>query len=285
MAAGPSAIFLLLLLLFIVAALSAIILFVRQKSARRVEHSQCGKCSYRVEGLETLRCPECGSDLREVGIVTPATSGRVSPVVWAILWTIILPLPAFFLYIIVASLLPAFYMNSRVVDLNQSRADAGYSQVRMTLESETAASPNSYNKGRLALLLSSKQYGTEFMFDPAAVESQTDRTPEAVAQWIADETGMSAPDDLMVAEANELLEHIDNAIRNSSITTTDTSSFRGGSMSSSVRDVSKRWYQIGGFILWAVVWIFGIVVIFRRSRRSGSKDAQAKSRIIDVAAK
>ena len=29
---------------------------------------KCGECGYRVEGVSGLRCPECGSDLREVGI-------------------------------------------------------------------------------------------------------------------------------------------------------------------------------------------------------------------------
>lgn len=31
--------------------------------------SNCGKCGYLVTGLPTFQCPECGSDLREVGIV------------------------------------------------------------------------------------------------------------------------------------------------------------------------------------------------------------------------
>ena len=34
----------------------------------------CGACGYSVRGLSTMICPECGSDLREVGIVPPAKS-------------------------------------------------------------------------------------------------------------------------------------------------------------------------------------------------------------------
>ena len=30
----------------------------------------CGKCGYAVRGLDTFICPECGSDLRQVGIIT-----------------------------------------------------------------------------------------------------------------------------------------------------------------------------------------------------------------------
>jgi len=39
----------------------------------------CGKCNYNVTGLTTFTCPECGSDLREVGIVkAPAPGGKAS---------------------------------------------------------------------------------------------------------------------------------------------------------------------------------------------------------------
>src|SRR3954453_23556332 len=31
----------------------------------------CRACGYAVRGLPSFRCPECGSDLREVGIDTP----------------------------------------------------------------------------------------------------------------------------------------------------------------------------------------------------------------------
>ncbi|MGA2500705.1 MAG: hypothetical protein ABSH20_23450, partial [Tepidisphaeraceae bacterium] len=36
------------------------------------DQSVCGKCGYIVLGLPTFTCPECGSDLREVGILRPA---------------------------------------------------------------------------------------------------------------------------------------------------------------------------------------------------------------------
>jgi len=36
----------------------------------------CGGCGYLVRGLEQLNCPECGADLRSVGIGTGASGGR-----------------------------------------------------------------------------------------------------------------------------------------------------------------------------------------------------------------
>src|SRR5437868_12809630 len=36
----------------------------------------CAGCGYAVRGLPTFICPECGSDLREVGILTPGMRYR-----------------------------------------------------------------------------------------------------------------------------------------------------------------------------------------------------------------
>jgi class 3 adenylate cyclase len=40
-----------------------------RRRARAEARSVCGRCGYMVAGLPTFACPECGSDLREVGIV------------------------------------------------------------------------------------------------------------------------------------------------------------------------------------------------------------------------
>ena len=43
--------------------------------------STCGQCGYGVTGLPSFTCPECGSDLRDVGIVHPKKSEPPTPVV------------------------------------------------------------------------------------------------------------------------------------------------------------------------------------------------------------
>ena len=48
----------------------------------------CGACAYAVRGVSSLFCPECGADLREVGIVTPGRRGMVTPVVFIVGWTV-----------------------------------------------------------------------------------------------------------------------------------------------------------------------------------------------------
>ena len=44
---------------------------VGRDKARRSDGAVCGRCGYSVKGLESFNCPECGADLREVGIHRP----------------------------------------------------------------------------------------------------------------------------------------------------------------------------------------------------------------------
>src|SRR5690606_21037158 len=62
------------------------------RGARR--EPACGGCGYAVRGLSELRCPECGADLREAGILTPRMlvrwRGSASGLVLA--WTLLVVL-------------------------------------------------------------------------------------------------------------------------------------------------------------------------------------------------
>lgn len=51
---------------------------------------RCGACGYAVRGVKTLTCPECGSDLREAGIVTPAQQQIIGPIAFVLLWSVVL---------------------------------------------------------------------------------------------------------------------------------------------------------------------------------------------------
>jgi len=65
---------LILLLLVVVGLIYGIILWVRGGRSRGDGQMACGGCGYAVRGLESLNCPECGADLRKVGI-NRGTSG------------------------------------------------------------------------------------------------------------------------------------------------------------------------------------------------------------------
>ena len=85
--------FLVLTVFVIVVFLFARVLWRR----KAVTQPACGNCGYFVRGIATFTCPECGQDLREVGIVTPSTHAKgwsSDPVLRAALWTLLLPIPA-----------------------------------------------------------------------------------------------------------------------------------------------------------------------------------------------
>ncbi|WP_432799113.1 hypothetical protein [Poriferisphaera sp. WC338] len=43
--------------------------YAKQKKDSHVTSGRCGGCGYITQGLSRFDCPECGADLREVGIV------------------------------------------------------------------------------------------------------------------------------------------------------------------------------------------------------------------------
>src|SRR5918993_4809070 len=81
-----------------------VFLFARVLWRRKaVTQPACGNCGYFVRGITSFTCPECGKDLREVGIVTPTTHAAgwsTDPLLRAALWTLLLPVPATILSVV-----------------------------------------------------------------------------------------------------------------------------------------------------------------------------------------
>ncbi|MEM9418820.1 MAG: hypothetical protein AAGA25_07210 [Planctomycetota bacterium] len=88
--------------MFVIASLVGLIwIWVRVGLDRRVVMApgdalaQCGNCGYPARGALSFNCSECGADLREVGIVTPAQRRRpLGPLGFILLWTLFYPIPA-----------------------------------------------------------------------------------------------------------------------------------------------------------------------------------------------
>jgi class 3 adenylate cyclase/predicted RNA-binding Zn-ribbon protein involved in translation (DUF1610 family) len=83
-----------------IALILVIMFFVRRRRAARLADPTCGSCGYIVTGLTTFTCPECGSDLRQVGIIrgSVAKAKPARPLSKLLLplagWTILLPIVA-----------------------------------------------------------------------------------------------------------------------------------------------------------------------------------------------
>jgi hypothetical protein len=81
------------LLLLLIAVIGLVWLWVTVARQPTVHGATCGRCGYRVEGLEKMACPECGGDFRQVGITTPRHK-EIRPVRFIVLWTLLLGVPA-----------------------------------------------------------------------------------------------------------------------------------------------------------------------------------------------
>ena len=60
----------------IVAAGGIIVIRLTSRPREGEEADRCGKCGYAVETLRTFICPECGSDMRDVGLL-PAKDEKI----------------------------------------------------------------------------------------------------------------------------------------------------------------------------------------------------------------
>jgi hypothetical protein len=81
--------------------------------ARKSTDPICGKCGYCVRGITSLICPECGSDLREVGIIPPGGRGgfRLSRTV---LWTFAFPVAAILISILMLNTVLPYAQKEKV---------------------------------------------------------------------------------------------------------------------------------------------------------------------------
>lgn len=63
---------------------------VRRRNHDHEAPASCGnpQCGYPVRGVDSLRCPECGEDYREVGIATPELRRGVSVAGIILLWSV-----------------------------------------------------------------------------------------------------------------------------------------------------------------------------------------------------
>jgi hypothetical protein len=112
-----------LLLLFAFAAVGFIVARnVRRRAAANAADAACGKCGYCTRGISKLTCPECGSDLREVGILPPGVAGPLSFRARLICWTLLALLPGLALGGMLARSFAPYYLvlkQERVIALRR----------------------------------------------------------------------------------------------------------------------------------------------------------------------
>src|SRR5437588_12839068 len=94
----------------------------RGRTRNKATEPRCGRCGYNVTGLPGTICPECGSDLREVGIIWPGARKSLPRWVRAFGWSVfvllavLLPLEG--IGAMIAPRLPQIHDEQRTVDLS-----------------------------------------------------------------------------------------------------------------------------------------------------------------------
>lgn len=95
-----------LLLIVLISLAGLVVLWIFALRSPKGGLPACGRCGYPVTGTMRLHCAECGADFREVGITTPMTRRGMRWWVFALGWTLCLPMPVLFVVGILTSLGP-----------------------------------------------------------------------------------------------------------------------------------------------------------------------------------
>ena len=141
------------------------------------QHAVCGHCQYIVEGLPTMFCPECGSDFRKVGIVTPGRQATIKPTFFLPAWTVLLTPLALLISVLVVVIGPQ----------------------RVTVRSSVSLSPVSKSFGSVTLLFSPKftvaasalGRGASIRVSSASRNGVTLHLPNSAPGWVADQIGLT----------------------------------------------------------------------------------------------
>lgn len=273
MAVSLGPILILFVLILMIAMVAVIVVISAVARRKRVSAPSCGSCGYAVEGLESLRCPECGSDLRQVGILTSRQAGSVPRPVWAVLYTILLPVPALILTAILAAALPVNYASTTTLTL-MSPPSRAYNSVVIVGDGRRRQGIDRADRVNLRLIRNDGSAAPDLEYD-TATDSLTIKgadgpqplgalSAESIKEWMA-ATGLDADNPRLDAEAIELARTV--RMLNSGGATFSSGPFGGMSSSTSGGPVPRTWFPITMWAFWLLIWIGGLFLILFRRRQ------------------
>ncbi len=295
----PGALDAFLIALLLLAAGLAVFFLRRRRRDLPGAEPVCGKCGYCVKGLTTFVCPECGSDLREVGIIRSQLNAGVKtqrpwwPAFgWILGWSVAIGCVAVVLTVAVANWVwPVRWTRSVTLDLRAAgdryRIDVAGVSVQSVWGTarviESAALPPTtvsvairgpkLPPVRLAVDGSGRIVDSQAPGRPA-----TSSVPDlALLQQMMQQAGLEQTDPRCHAEAVSLLDllqasrqtTLDEAVRRLQLAAQRNGTGWPFSVSSYIdRSLTGMkalyWLSAGG---WGAAWLAGIAVILRRHRR------------------
>jgi len=258
---------LLVLVLVVVIAINVFILASRKRGPR-VSDPSCGRCGYAVRGLPTFTCPECGADLREVGIVTPGHSGmspRMRGVLLVLIWTLALPVAAFVATIVIVTAIPQTTTTTAKRILNSPKPNA-YDEIHLTQVRADRGSARMSNILTVTLILAeagpspmtvdSMNHGYSYRSKTGSeVRADADPDTRAFLDWMA-EAGIDAQNAQVKLEAAELATLARGAGADL-VTNLPVKHFFIGGTSTNSYTGPESWLLAVVGVFWLVVWLLG----------------------------
>jgi hypothetical protein len=250
------------------------------------DHPACGKCGYNVTGLESMVCPECGSDLREVGIMTPSQRPRpvdLGPLLPMLVWTLLLTGLAVAISGALTTNAP-YLRETRV----QRVIFAQLSYLQTTIQVEEVGTVTSWGRRsegkpthlrlstgtnratQLDVDLRDKSYeywnkGGQHIQRPSGYGAN------AIAEWLND-AGFSTTDSRLLSRADDIVMLVDQIQTgpNGFVTLGKGPNEPFGITAHPAFSFtySTKWAALALLVFWVMIWIVGIVFIVKRSRRT-----------------
>ncbi|MCP3906319.1 MAG: hydrogenase maturation nickel metallochaperone HypA [Planctomycetes bacterium] len=261
-------------------------IWVRVAQSGRRRRPGCGQCGYDVALLETMTCPECGSDFRAVGITRSAPAG-VRPWVFVALWTLLLPIPARSITSLVMGFAPLYVTTGYMIDLAPHSGVAPTVSLSLTttyrMQGKTGRPglPGVSTIGRgtaerpMATLTLPPVGAAGGATEPVtAMISSTTRMRElgegpydaATIRAYLGTLGATTSDEELTADAEELAALL-NAWRATGTFTTTRFGFTGGRGIGPFGPMPATWYAPALLAGWLLVYVAGIVVFVAVHRR------------------
>jgi hypothetical protein len=243
----------------------------------RIRVPSCGACRYPVEGLSTFTCPECGADLRGVGILVPGVRAkhRVHVAEKFAAWAVV----ALFGGLITSSITAGFSGAQR---MSFSRSEVltsvagGLPQISVTASGTASQQSSAISAPAQRLLVQTVQtrvatpialhvdlaQETWRIASPPGVapakQVGAGRLPlrdEDVAAWLV-AAGAVQDTGRMAGEVSALASYVNNGGRLS-----DSLSFSAVSGGSGMTIAPARWVFASSAGAWMVIFVIGCVLI------------------------
>jgi len=288
-----------------VAGLIWLWLSVFRRSAVTDDLARCGPCDYAVRGIGSLTCPECGADLREVGIVTPKPRRVIGPVLFTLLWSALLLFPVSLISRIVTSNAPPFISGTSSTVLTPNSGLSGKVKLSFSYKSDNTLAAhgsststrrtgsgttstltfNGINPSQLDIIVLELVGLGNMSIVPSTLTckynvtaSPKPRTWSAfnVAQMLAwyKACGLDVSKPEMITDATELVAIVTSLSKGNSRLTSQRFVF-GGTSSSTRTTRTPNSYGLMILLAGAVVWIIGMIFYFKR-RAAVQPDARTR---------